>query len=99
MTADEVKGMLDFNDSLTVGTVVEIRWTTGGSYYAGRAEIVKLCEKSLRARLVAPVANYARTVGLPAPPFPAGREVTVPRFVFSALDRWSANNGAFPVKP
>lgn len=91
-------GVMRFDRALAVGDEVEVRWTNCGSGYAGRGTVAKLNPCSLRVTLT-------RDVGIRAdrhnpdrePDYPAGREISVPRCTVRALQRWTWNNGVFPV--
>lgn len=56
------------------GDLVQVRWTWGGGSYHAKAEVVKVNEKSIRAKLLHPVL-YAGC----REPIEAGRELNFPR--------------------
>jgi len=78
----------DFDDELTVGLHVEVRWTNTGAAYRGAAWVEKLNGKSLRARLLFPVVTDGQ-------PYPAQSTIVVPR---CGCRGWSPHNGAFPLR-
>jgi len=88
MGPDEARKLIEFDKALALGQPVEVRWTSCGGVYHGEATVSKLNAQSLRAKLTKAVARY-----------PEGFEVTVPRFTFNAMKRWTQNNGAFPIEP
>lgn len=75
--------------TLQVGSRVEVRWTWGGGYYGGPGVVTKLNMASAKVRTDAEVRYMGGGV--------APREITAPRCTMSTMNRWSANNGLFPL--
>lgn len=90
MTAEQLRGQIQFEDSLHPDDEVRARWTNSGHYFQARAAVVRVNLSTVRVRLLERVVHPASLYGSG---YGIGHEIVVPRV---AAQRWSANNGAFP---
>lgn len=81
-----------WDKALIAGSLVEVRWTNSHRYYAARAEVSQLNDKSIRVRLLEACTDNESG---PAS-YPVGHRILVPRMY---ANRWSPNNGVFPLPP
>lgn len=91
-----------FDKTIAVGMSAEVRWTNNFNAYRAAGKVVKVNAKSVRVALndaiYAPEYDKASgTFSKGALMYEAGREIAVPRCVLSTMDRWSFNNGVFPL--
>lgn len=88
MTQQDFKSQVVFEETLTVGSPVQVRWTAGYGYYEGTATVKKVNAKSIVVDLDTPVTDsffHIRTF----------TEVSVPRRM--NLKQWSLSNCVSPV--
>ncbi len=64
--------IVDFDAAIKVGDVAQVRWTWGNGHWCAKAEIIKVNEKSVRAKLLHRV-KYDNGV------LPEGRILSIPR--------------------
>ena len=86
MTPNEIKELLSFEDSLTVGQKVLARWTNSFNHWQTEAEIVRVYRKSVRVRLTKAIEGH----------YPVGQTFPIPRFDVGT--GWSANNCILPLQ-
>lgn len=82
---DIFNSLLNFDAKLVPGDLVEIRWTANHRYHAARALVQRKNRLSVACTLVEALDGY-----------PKGQSITVPRV---AADRWSHDNGVYPLPP
>ena len=77
-----------FEYYLQPNDIVQVHWTNSGRAFTGKGAVVKVNRSSIRVELLEDVAPewYGG--------YPAGREITVPRF---GLHRWTPNNRVAPL--
>lgn len=94
MRVDEIRDrnrrLDEFDEGLHVGQEVVVRWTNSGYGYRAKATVSKVNRQSVRVRLHSHVPTPWGGQG-----YPAGWEITVPRWHFGGDPRWSPNNGVF----
>ncbi len=79
----------NFNDQLTVGLEVEVRWTNNGHFNHAVGRVAKLNRKTVKVALNEPFTNGLGT-------WPAGFQVLAPRpLLFDPA--YTVNNGVFPL--
>lgn len=83
MTGKELQQLFDFDAALTIGQIVEIRWTNSHHYFHAKAKVVKLNEKSVKAELLV-------AVGVPPMNYPVGQVISAPRI--KNFKGWTCNN-------
>lgn len=94
MTGEQFSDQVTFEANLKPGDRVRVCWTNGGSYYHCSAVIVRVNAKSVRAAIEHDITD-GRSGSLPT--YSKGREIIVPRLTITTIDRWSYNNGVFPL--
>lgn len=87
MTSQEFKTVQDFENGLSIGDQVRIKWTNSYCYFSGLATICKINAKSVIATLNHEVHDY-----------PENHKIKAPRFTFTTMDLWSCNNRIEPVQ-
>lgn len=90
MGPEEFKAAIDFDKNLQIGQIVEVRWTNSHRYFRAKAEIVKLNEKSLKAKLL-------EAVGTGMMSYPMGQVISTPRI--ADFKGWTWNNSTHPYSP
>lgn len=93
MNSSELKTVVDFEDSLSIGTEVRVNWTNAGRFNTARATVVKVNSQSFRVSLLEHTASsyYGG--------YPVGHKITVPRLALggTGFKLWSANNRLEPL--
>lgn len=87
MKQNDITSVLDFENSIKVGDIVEVRWTNSFYLNSGPAKITKINSKSFRIALTETVKSKWGN-------YPIGQEFPVPRFLGTG---WSDNNRVFPL--
>jgi hypothetical protein len=93
MNANELKTVVDFEDSLSIGSEVRIYWTNSGRTNTSKAKVVKVNAQSFRVSLLEHVApSYYGG-------YPVGTQISIPRLAFggTGFKLWSANNRLEPI--
>jgi len=85
MNAQEMKDVWAFDLNLNVGDTVEARFTNCYDYYAFKAVVTKVNDKTVRVRSLEPGKPYEKD--------DPNREFIIYRFLNG---KWSVNNGIFP---
>ena len=88
MTANDLKDVLSFEKTLTVGQVVEARWTNNGKAPVVPATVVKINQKSVIVTLNE--NTHPEFFG----GWREGQRIKLERFGSTS---WSYNNGVFPL--
>lgn len=81
MNANQFRKQLHLEQNLKLGDSVILCWTNSGHYYAARAQVVRINQKSVVGELIETVNGLFGG-------YPIGRKITVPRITA----RWSINN-------
>jgi len=84
---EDLEAQMRFEEGLQIGDSVVARWTNCNRYIEGRATISKINRSSVRATLDHEIKMDHGT-------WPAGHNLSLPRF---RDDKWSWNNGVFPL--
>ncbi len=90
MTANQLRAVSEFEEGLTVGAPVDVRWRNNGASYRGTGTVAKIHGKSFRVKLAREVAS---TIGFGS--YPAGYLVWAPRI--DNLREWSPAARVEPV--
>jgi hypothetical protein len=83
----DLMDVMKFDGDLAVGDTVEARWTHSHRYYRAVGFVTKLNDCTAKVKLLNGNDTY-----------PEGFVVTVTRCTFRSIERWSWNNGVFPVE-
>lgn len=89
MNANEMTDISQWDRNLKIGDIIEARFTNSYNGYAFKAKVVKLNQSTLRVISMEPGRPYNNDT--------PNREFIINRFN-AWSGKWSANNGAFPIK-
>jgi hypothetical protein len=81
-----------WESGITLGAVVEVRWTNSNRFYTGKGTIAKLNEATVRVALTEHVPSQIGYGG-----YPVGQEIRVPRSTPKGMKLWSWNNCILPI--
>lgn len=93
MNSNELKTVVDFENSLSIGTEVRVYWTNSGWGNTSKAKVLKINRQSFTVSLLEHVnPNYYGG-------YPVGTKINVPRLALggTGFKLWSANNRLEPV--
>lgn len=90
MIATDFTKVIAFEDGLSVGNEVRIRWTNSNTFWSGRGILKKINRQSF-------IVTLSEEVGGPDC-YSAGRDIKAPRLSMgSGMKLWSCNNRLEPV--
>jgi hypothetical protein len=76
---NDIRRVIEFENSLKVGDTCLAYWTNCGRYYDALVEVVSVNSKSFGVKVVNAIEGY-----------PSGHRLNIPRF--TNFNRWSWNN-------
>lgn len=89
MNANQLQQVFDFEDSLSVGDLAVVRWTSNGREYKGSCLVIQVLDKSFKVELTEDIVGVWETRK-------KGEKITSPRMYFGSR-KWSAQNRIEPI--